>query len=266
MSSEIGAGVESAVERARKRWPGIGCARDDLLRHVEGLGTRCGDLDLFGDELCLACASLHGDELAVRVLDRDYVGRIAPSLTRLGTHEDFVEEVTQLLRQRLLLPPDPRIAAYAATGPLLAWVRVVALRLGLGLRRSAPPAPHELQAEHLLDEPRADASEFPRYRDALDAAVRRAFANLELRERNLLRLHYLDGLNLDKLGQLYGVHRATAARWLADLRRGMLEEIQEDVRQHLNITPSEFRSVLLLIQSHLDASVNALLGAIESAP
>src|SRR5205814_5685347 len=91
----------------------------------------CGDLALFGDELHLACACLRGDELGARVFDRDYVGRVAPSLARLNRERDFIDEVSQLLRQRLLLPPEPRLATYAATGPLLAWLRVVAVRMGL---------------------------------------------------------------------------------------------------------------------------------------
>jgi RNA polymerase sigma-70 factor (ECF subfamily) len=207
---------------------------------------------------------LHGDPAALEVLDREYVIRVAPSLARFGTHDDFVQETIQLVRQRLLLPPEPRLATYAATGPLLAWLRVVSARTALGLRRGARRPVEELLAEHVFDVPRVEASEVPRYRHALDAAVRRVFNQLQVRERNLLKLHYLDGLSLDRLGRLYDVHRATIARWLAELRHRMLADIERDVSHHLRLSPSECRSVLGMLQSLLDASIESLLGASQA--
>lgn len=267
----MGAGIdevaraEAAILRARQRWPGVGGSVDDLLGHIRRLGTRCGDLERFGDELHLACACLHRDEVALRILDRDYVARVPSSLSRLGPEPDFIDEVNQLLRHRLLVVPEPRLATYAATGPLLAWLRVVAMRVALSLRRSATPAASELRADHIIEQSFAEARDLPRYRDALDAAIRRVFAQLSLRERNLLRLHYLDGLSLERLAGLYGAHRATVARWLAELRRRLLEEVEKEVRGRLRLSPSEFRSVLGMVRSHLYASIGPLLGAAELA-
>lgn len=252
--------IDAAIDKALAQWPRIRTSKEDLVRHVETLGGNCGDLARFGPELYLACACLRGDPAALDALDREYVTRVAPMLTRFGTHEDFVQETIQLVRQRLLLPPEPRLATYAATGPLFTWLRVVSARIALGIRRNAHPPAEELRAEHVFDVPRVDASEVPRYRQALDAAVRRVFAELPVRERNLLKLHYLDGLNIDHLGRLYGVHRATIARWLAELRHRMLADIERDVSQRLRLSPSECRSVVGLLQSLLDASIERLLG------
>jgi RNA polymerase sigma-70 factor (ECF subfamily) len=41
-----------------------------------------------------------------------------------------------------------------------------------------------------------------------------AFAELTRQERNLLRLHLLEGLTLEQLGGHHRVHRTTVARWL----------------------------------------------------
>ena len=250
--------VETAVARARARWGMLRAVPEEVRRHVDRLGDRSGDLEQFGDELVLACACLHGDEHALAVLEREYIGRLGSSLVRFGTQDDFVAEVTQLLRERLLVSPEPRLATYAATGPLLTWLRVVAVRLALSRKRSARPD-QELVAEHILDVPSAEASEMPRYRQAFDTAVRRVFGELSLRERNLLRLHYLDGVSLDQLGRLYDVHRATAARWLADLRGRMLEEIEREVSHRLKLSASEFRSMAGMLMSRLDASLALLL-------
>jgi RNA polymerase sigma-70 factor (ECF subfamily) len=258
--------AEAACARARRRWQGIGGSPSSLIAHVERLGTRCGDLERFGDELHLACMCLRSDPVALRVLEADYVARIPSSLARLGTERDFTEEVSQLLRQRLLVLPEPRLATYAATGPLLAWLRVVAMRIALSLRRSAAPVGSELRAEDIIQAPCPEACDAPRYREAIESAIRRGFERLSLIERNLLRLHYLDGLSLDRLAGLYGAHRATIARRLSDLKRRLLAEVEKDVRAQLKLSRSEFRSVLGLIRSHLDASLGALLGAAELAP
>jgi RNA polymerase sigma-70 factor (ECF subfamily) len=257
--------VQSAVERALERWPKIGATKQDLLRHIESLGTKCGDLVSFGDELHLACACLRGDRAALMVFEQEYVGRIRPGLSRFAPQNDFADEVMQLVRHRLLLPPEPRLASYAATGPLLTWLRVVSVRTALTLRRSVQRANDELLAEHVLNVPRTDASDLPRYRNALDVTVRKVFGELPLRERNLLRLHYLDGVSLDRLAVLYGVHRATIARWLADVRRRMLADVERDVGCHLKLSPSECRSVIGMLQSLLDASIANLLRIPEMA-
>jgi RNA polymerase sigma-70 factor (ECF subfamily) len=262
---ERAAWVDAAVDRALARWPRIGTSRHELLRHVERLGEKCGDLARFGDELYLACSCLRGDPGALAVFEGEYVSRIAPSLARFRTDQDFVAEVIQLVRHKLLLPPDGRLGLYAATGPLLTWLRVVSVRTALGLRRSARRPEADLRAEHVLEVPRVDASDMPRYRQALDAAVGKVFKELPLRERNLLRLHYLDGVSLDRLARLYDVHRATIARWLADLRRRMLADIEKDVSERLRLSPSECRSVLGMLQSLLDASIASLLRIPETS-
>jgi RNA polymerase sigma-70 factor len=262
---ERAAWVDAAVDRALARWPRIGTSKHELLRHVERLGEKCGDLARFGDELYLACSCLRGDPGALAVFEGEYVSRIAPSLARFRTDQDFVAEVIQLVRHKLLLPPDGRLGLYAATGPLLTWLRVVSVRTALGLRRSARRPEADLRAEHVLEVPRVDASDMPRYRQALDAAVGKVFKELPLRERNLLRLHYLDGVSLDRLARLYDVHRATIARWLADLRRRMLADIEKDVSERLRLSPSECRSVLGMLQSLLDASIASLLRIPETS-
>ena len=49
----------------------------------------------------------------------------------------LIQDRREQLRYKLLLPPAPRLAQYAATGPLLGWMRVILLRIGLDLRIGA---------------------------------------------------------------------------------------------------------------------------------
>ncbi len=67
------------------------------------------------------------------------------------------------------------------------------------------------------------------YRSEFKAAFEAALATLSSRERNVLRLHILDGLNIEQIGTLYKAHRATVARWIAASRK----KIDEGTRRAL---------------------------------
>jgi RNA polymerase sigma-70 factor (ECF subfamily) len=254
--------VEAALGATRARWPAIVVDRDELLEHVERVGAEPADLALNGAELGLACACARGDEAALRIFETEYVARLEPTLKRLGDG-DFIDEARQLLRQRMLVGPEPRIATYAATGPLLGWLRIAALRVGLNLKRSAVRPGDALLVEEIVRELPVEASDLPRYVEVFSGAVERAFATLEARDRNLLRLHHVDGLTLDRLGALFQVHRATVARWLAGARARIFEEVEAEVKRTLKLSPSEFQSILGLVRSYLDASLNGLMGPLH---
>jgi RNA polymerase sigma-70 factor, ECF subfamily len=53
------------------------------------------------------------------------------------------------------------------------------------------------------------------YKRELTEAFEEALASMPHRDRSVLRHHYVEGLSIDRLGELYQVHRATAARWIA---------------------------------------------------
>lgn len=259
--------IQGAVDRAKKRWPGVGCDANDLLAHTQRLQIPLDDLERFGDELHLACACLCGDQAASRVLERDYVRRVGPTLSRLGGDQSFIDEVSQLLRERILMPPEPRLATYAAKGALLAWLRPVARRIGLALRRQRQrqPALEPLGPEHLVGETYEELADLPRYCLAVDAALQHAFAQLAAQDRALLRQHYLSELNLDQLSNSYDVHRATVARWLAGIRNGIRENVQQEVSAALKTSPHEIGAMLGQLQDRMHLSLNALLRADESS-
>ena len=87
-----------------------------------------------------------------------------------------------------------------------------------------------------------------------------AIRELEPRDRLLLKYHYLDGLTVDRIGALYTVHRATAARWIAAAREMLATRTQRILLEKLRVTPSELRSIARLVESQLDLSMRRLLG------
>lgn len=84
-------------------------------------------------------------------------------------------------------------------------------------------------------------------------------AQLTVKQRHIMRLHVIDGLNLDKLAALEKVNRSTVARWLQAAREQLLRDTHRRLRARLNLTPPELESLLGLVRSQIDVSLHGLL-------
>jgi RNA polymerase sigma-70 factor (ECF subfamily) len=173
--------------------------------------------------------------------------------------------VLQQLRERLLVGRDggpPRIALYSGSGPLKSWVRVAALRAAASVRRQrkehlplgGPDVPADLPAQ----DPELQILR-GRYGAALPAALRDAFAALESRDRALLRMHFLDGLNLERLGIAFQVSRATAGRMLLAARTRLLDGTLGLLGDRLGLRPEEVQSLVGVLRSKLEVSLRVIL-------
>ena len=81
---------------------------------------------------------------------------------------------------------------------------------------------------------------------------------LESRERSVLRMHVVDGLNIDEIGTVHRVHRPTVARRIAKARETLLAETRARLPTSLKINESQFASLMIVVRSHLDLSVERL--------
>ena len=81
-----------------------------------------------------------------------------------------------------------------------------------------------------------------------------------MRERNLLRLHYAEGLTAERLGVLHRVHRVTVTRWLSGARQLLLDELRRELAQSLRLNRSEVSSLVRLLGSRLEISLLQSLG------
>jgi RNA polymerase sigma-70 factor (ECF subfamily) len=252
------AASDPAWQEGRARWPGIRLEREVFERFLVERGPVSG---LHGADLYLACACAEGDAAALLVFERDLMSQVPLFLSRLPA--PTVQEVQQLLRERLLVSgPGKRaqIADYAGRGPLAGWLRIAALRAAGNLRRDGQvreaheelsPATPAIGADPEL------AFLKGHYRPAFERAFGEAFQTLTVEERNVLRLHFLDGLNIDRIGALFQVHRATAARWLASARERLMEETRRKAQAALGISPAELDSLLGLVRSQLGVSLHS---------
>src|SRR5262249_7365534 len=158
---------------------------------------------------------------ALNAFERRYLKGMGATLARIDRSPAFVDEVRQSVRERLFIAKAgarPKIAEYRGHGSLDGLVRVVAMRAALGLHRGEEPgaasAEEEDDALAAKTAPGGDAELSlikAHYRSAFKAAFEVALAALSSRERNVLRLHLLDGLNIAQIGAVYGTHRATVA-------------------------------------------------------
>ena len=174
---------------------------------------------------------------------------------------DLIEDVKQLLRVQLLVVKDgkpPGIAGYRGKGPLRGWVRITATR---ELIRHQRKRARESPSDRPLDEALADASDpmlaqlKAEYRTEFASALREAISELDAEDRTLLRQQIVDQLSIDEIGAAFGVHRATAARWLQRARGALVTATQGRLAARLHVPVDEIESVIRLVQSQLDASV-----------
>jgi RNA polymerase sigma-70 factor (ECF subfamily) len=139
---------------------------------------------------------------------------------------------------------------------------VGAIRLALKLLRAAGREP--LADEEVLDRlpdqgGGAELEHMKRlYGRACSEALAAAFRSLPEREQVLLKQQYLDGLTVDEIGALYGIHRATAARWVARARERLLERTRQAVIRDLGVSDSECDSIIRLVHSRLHLSLAQL--------
>jgi RNA polymerase sigma-70 factor (ECF subfamily) len=257
--------VESAIERAARAaaeaWPRVSLRHDVFVPYLrERLGEDPARAleRLHASDLFLACACLHGDRHAWRELSRLHLARVAEWVARIDRSPSFADEVRQRLAEKLLHDDSgtPKLALYNGRGPLGAWLRVAAVREAQNARRGARP---QVDADEV---PLASPDEDPEirlfkhnYSREFKEAFAGVLATLSADERNVLRLHYLDGMTIEEVGRAYRVSRATAARWIADAKEKITSAVNASLKQRLGRGGPGANTILAFVRSQLDMSL-----------
>lgn len=262
----LGSQLRAILEEAHAAWPTIRLDDADFVRFLsERLSLPCSAADLaklHGSDLFLVCACARGDAAALLRLDGSFLSSLPRSLRRIDPSPSFTDEVVQLVRRRLLLGDGgrrPRIFDYGGRGSLSGWLRVLATRTALNLRESARPTEgldaameSDLIAGALGPEQALIKGQI---RAHFTDALCRALGSLSVEERNLLRLHLVESLSIDRLAVMFQIHRSTAARRIERVRLLLVDRMRVDLTDAAGIPKSQLDSALNLVLSGLDLSL-----------
>ncbi len=250
------------VAAMAQRWSRV--SLDAVLAHVR-TAIAAGASPAHAADLALAYGVAAGDPVATKRFDEHVATDLAAAVRAIDADAAFVDEIAQRTRVRLVVGDDraPTIATYKGTGPLRAWVAISARRMALNARRDAKPeraVSDDILADVVDREPDAELRHLRAlYRTEFREALSSAIAGLPDRARAILRLRFVEGLELAQIGRLYRVHESTASRWVS----GALEDIGRDTRERLiarlDISAETADSVSRMVQSGLDLSVARLL-------
>jgi RNA polymerase sigma-70 factor (ECF subfamily) len=198
------------------------------------------------------------------LFERDCLSEIDRVARKLRATDDQAAEVHGHLRRVLFVAEPGRaagLAEFAGRGDLRGYIRVSATR---ELIRAINRGRREESIEPLLE--RLDLAHAPelnllraQYGETVAAALRAAVEALDERPRALLRYSVAAGWSIDQIGALYGVHRATAARWLTAARDALGDHLRREVSTRLAIPIADVDSIVRLVQSQIDVSLTRIL-------
>lgn len=254
-------------QAARAAWPTVELDAEVfgayLARRLPDRASPAALTQLRTTDLYLACACSMGDPHAIAAFEQHCLRGLDRVLAAMRLSADVVAEVKQRVRCRALVGDGapPRIAEFTGRGGLRGWVRVIAVREALRMLRSRQPVladdDERLQVA-VAGEPAWLEAARDEQRRAFARAFDRAVRRLDPRTRTMLRQHLVDGMTIDQLGALYGMHRTTAARTLDRARRAILSATRDHMRAELDVGSTELSSILRAIRSRLEVTLRAL--------
>ena len=262
----------TGLSRARKTWPTVDLEDADFIHYLaeripQDARAETALQSLFIEDLFIAAGTIQGNMGALDAFNEHYRGVVYRSAQRVEKQGIQADDVTQELMEYLLLPRGerpPALALYSGQGPLLAYVRVSSLRRALKLLKKENKLPSDGGLERVME--LADADDDPElavlkhtYRGEFKEAFHQALASLESGERNLLRYHYLTDLNTRQIGKLLGLHQSNVVRRLAAVRAALQAQTRENLMNQLDVGASKFQSIMMLVQSQLDLSIERML-------
>jgi RNA polymerase sigma-70 factor (ECF subfamily) len=246
---------------ARAAWPDITMSLEAFTAHLEKHAeTEAPNVV----DLYLACACVAGNARAIATLETTCIADAGKAVWQVGPVDR--DDVLQKVRETLLVGTtgEPLIARYAGRGSLRGWVRSIVLRTAIKQARAQSrivPLDEDgfIELAASSDDPEIETFK-QRYRDEFRAAFRTAVESLSVRHRNLLRHYFLDHMTIDELAALHRVHRATAARWIHDVRCELVGAVRRALDAQLPANDVGLRSIIELVASQLDLSLERIVG------
>ncbi len=257
------ADLDVAWSEGCSAWPGLDVSRkafDELFLEKRALST-----DVEAKEVYVAAGCGEGDTAAIRAFEETYFPHLHGRLQQMRLSSRQREEVVQELREKLFVGKPgqrARICDYAGDGKLPGLIKVTAYRCAIDVMREASHfVPMSQEAFELPTI--SDDAELLSIRAEFQTHFKKAFASavekLSSKERNILRMRFMQKLSIDQIAKLYGTHRATIFRWLASAREAVLLETRSQLAAELALDRDRLDSLFGLMDSKFEASIEALL-------
>jgi RNA polymerase sigma-70 factor (ECF subfamily) len=242
-------------EGCQRRYPTVQLSIGLFQSRVAGIlasdtGTADNEAKLHYQDLFLATACAEGDRVAWEYFTDDYFPLLKSLAIKACGNASDGEDLAQEITAKLLQDKD-RIAGYNGRGSLASWLRVAVSHAAIDRfrrvnRLTSLDSFEENQAEALCQRP-GPSEETERLDSRWGPIISRIAEDrlhaLPARDRLLLSLYYLQGVPLRDIGRQFGVHEATASRWLERLRNEIRKEVERELRKKHGLRPSEIYSL-----------------------
>ncbi len=265
--TQVDTALDAAFEAGAERWPRFTLTPEQFGGYL-GARVKVDQLVALSREeaaelyLLAAC---HADlPEAIRAVDKTYFEEVPLALARFALPDATVRDIQQSLRAKLLVKDqrDALLHRYVGGGSLRGLIRVSACRMAISTLRDQKRQDMDSdllsQAVDLADSPELSVLK-ARYRREFKDAFEASLEQLSVRERNLLRLHIVEGVTLAQLARTYRVDRSTVVRWLSQARSAVFDHTMQRLAQQLSLPAEDLRGLLSLVQSQLDLSLPRLL-------
>jgi len=255
-------------------WPTIALEPASFLRFLARqlppeVLTPAGLAALRAGDLYLVCALGLGHPEALAVFASDLMPAVERALGRIQTSEAAIKDIIQglygYLLERQNAPPETLELrrGYAGRGELKGWLCTCAVHQAGRLQKRER---RELDLDETPNLVLPDKDRTPELalltgelKARFESAFREAVATLSSRERNLLRYHFLSGLSVDQIGVIYRVHRATAARWVAQARERLSSLTRKRFLAAAPMREQSYAEAMALVRSQLALNLATLL-------
>jgi RNA polymerase sigma-70 factor (ECF subfamily) len=261
---------------AIQRWPNFAPYKEQFVariaQSVENNAEESTAISLLrAEDLLLATAALAGCSEAQANLEGLIRETIRPALLKyLRSDEPLVEEVAQCTVVDVLYGRQAgrraKLATYSGGGRLTGWLTTVAKHTANDhLKQRGRMPGHELNeldahaAPPLPDDDQDTAPYLRDYGKQLMSAIKRAIEDLPAKPRTLLKMSLVEGMSIDEIGRFYGVHRATAAKWIKEAKLLIVDQSQQAFCGQTGAATTDFKSIVRVLVGYVDVSIERML-------
>jgi RNA polymerase sigma-70 factor len=258
--------LQEAYERCRGKYPTVDLDLEDFTARASATGVAFERL--CHEDLFLATACARGDRIAWEYFADDHLPLLhrmaAQACRQFQEGEDVAQEIIASL-----IADKTKIAAYDGRGSLAGWLRVAVSHAAIDrFRRKRKEVSLDEEGGPDRSKPAAASASDPGtetmdspWGSILARLLETRIRHLAPRDRLILGLYYMENVPLKLIGRRFGVHEATASRWLDNLRRDIRKSVERELCGKHGLRPGEVHSLWQWVAEHEQFSLKEVLGS-----